>query len=534
MLLWISSIAFLLMGTWRAGLLQQVKSWPRGETLAVVGLFLAGYLARGTLTSEIPWVLAGDEASGGLYAVDFVRGQRDNPFGVGFLSFPSLYFFMQSLSIRLFGQTTEALRLPSALVGALTVPATYWFLREAFGRGVALAGAAYLSAFHFHIHFSRLGLNNIWDGLFLTLTAAAFWRGWKGGGRMSFALAGLSVGLAQYFYVGSRVLYLLFPFWLAVAFVRDRKTARARLSGLAIGALAAFVVALPLMLFYLDFPGDFLAPYSRVSLIGPLLENAVQTSGEPVWRILADQLKTSALAFTGTNLRYWYQPGYPMLLPVPSTIFLMGICLILLRLAYLPELTVGLWIAGAIIVGAMSDSTPAAQRYVFAAPAVAAVIALPLERGADWFSTAWPGARRVILAALGGVLLLGAWQDLRFYFGEYSANLRFADNNTEVATRVGDYLAGIETDPQVYFFGGRMSYYSHSTIRYLAPRASGTDVPEPLSAPPDWALPDPTVFIFLPERSEELQWVQLSYPGGTARWFTGKDGPLFLAYEFPG
>ena len=532
--LWVSSVALVLIGTWPAGTLRVIRPWARGEILVVAGLFLGGLLARGTFTADIPWILTGDEASGGLSALEWIRGERDNPFGVGWYDFPSLYFFVQSLSIRVFGQTIEALRLPSALAGTLTIVAAYWFLREAFGRWVALAGATYLVAFHFLIHFSRLGLNNVWDGLFLTLGSAAFWRGWNRGGRLSFALAGLAFGLAQYFYASSRILFLLFPLWLVVAALRDRKAVLARLPGLAIGLLGVLVVALPLALFYLGHKDAFVAPYSRVSLLGPSLEAMLETSGESVWGILIEQFKTSALAFTGTNLRFWYQPGQPMLLPIPATLFLMGVSLVLLNLTRLPELWLGLWIVGAIVVGALSGSTPAAQRYVFVAPAVAGAVALPLERSARWLIQAWPRARWVTLASVSSLVLLASWEDLRFYFGDFSANKLFGDNNTEVATQVGHYLAEKEPGPQVYFFGGRMGYYTHSTIRYLAPEASGTDVLEPLTAPPDWVLPGRTIFIFLPERSDELDYVLESYPDGRLHWHPGKDGELFLAYEVPG
>ncbi len=532
--LWVSSVALMLIGTWPPGALHVTRPWARGEALAVGGLFLAGLLARASITADIPWILTGDEASGGLSALEWIRGERDNPFGVGWFDFPSLYFFVQSLSIRLFGQTIQALRLTSALAGALTVVAAYWFLREAFGRWVALAGAAYLSAFHFHIHFSRLGLNNVWDGLFLTLGAAAFWRGWNRGGRLSFAIAGLAFGLAQYFYASSRIIFLLLPLWLAVAVLRDRETVRARLPGLAIGILGALVIVLPIAMFYLAHKAAFIAPYSRFSLLGPLLESQVETSGESVWHILKEQFKTSALAFTGTDLRGWYQPGQPMLLPIPATLFLMGACLILLNLTRLPEFWLALWVVGAIAVGALSESTPAAQRYVFVAPAVAGAIALALERSARWFVEAWPRARWVILASVSGVLLLASSGDLRFYFGDFSANKLFGDVNTEVATQVGLYLAEKEPGTEVYFFGGRMGYYTHSTIRYLAPQAIGTDLLETLTAPPDWVLPGPTIFIFLPERSEELDFVRESYPVGSLHWYPGKDGELFLAYEVPG
>jgi len=47
---------------------------------------------------------------------------------------------------------------------------------------------------------------------------------------------------------------------------------------------------------------------------------------------------------------------------------------------------------------------------------------------------------------------------------------------------------------EMSFLGGRMGYYSHATIPYLAPRAVGNDVLDALTGPPDWDLPGPTIF----------------------------------------
>jgi len=185
-------------------------------------------------------------------------------------------------------------------------------------------------------------------------------------------------------------------------------------------------------------------------------------------------------------------------------------------------------------VGALSDSPPAAQRYVFVAPAVAGIIGLSLERSGRWLIAAWPRLRWVTLGSIAGLLVLACWEDLRFYFGDFSANKRFGDGNTEVATQVGMYLAKKEPGVQVHFLGGRMGYYSHSTIPYLAPEAVGSDVPDVLTGPPDWELTGPTIFILLPERAQELDLLEQSYPGGTYTQYPGKEGVLFLAYEVRG
>ena len=531
--LWLTGILFVIAGslTHLPDLRQRLR--PRREWGVVAVILLGAFLLRGIAAAEFPWLLTGDEASSGLSALEFVNGERDNIFGLGWLSFPALYFYIQGISIRLFGQTTEALRITSAFAGAMTVLALYWFLKQAFGSWTALAGSILLTASHFHIHFSRIGLNNIWDGFFVAFISGAFWWGWSKNNRIGYVLAGLGFGLAQYFYASSRFLFLLFPIWLAFSAARDWAGTRARLSHLTIMALGALVITLPLAMFYLGHLADFYAPMSRVSYLGDTLRSDVLTTGKMPAELLASQFVTSAQAFTSANLRHWYVPGTPILLPLSATLFLMGVVLLLLNFRKPAELWLILWLAGAVVIGALSESTPAAQRYVFAAPAVAATVALAITRVANWLIQSWPTARPAVVAVVGIVVAAACWVDLSFYFGDFSAGKRFGDLNTETASAVARMLQERDPGVEVYFFGGRMGYYSHSSIPYLAAHANGHDVLEPLTSPPNWDLPGPTVFVFLPERAAEMALVQQRYPGGQIFQESGRDAELYSAYEVP-
>ncbi len=530
-LMWLLGILVLVAGSLTSVPGRGVRIRPTREWAIVATLFVGALLLRGIATAQFPWLLTGDEASGGLSALEFTNGERNNIFGLGWFSFPAFYFYLQSISIRLFGQTTEALRIPSALAGALTVVALYWFLKQAFNRWVALTGGILLAASHFHIHFSRIGLNNVWDGLFVAFISGAFWWGWTKNSRLGYVLAGLGFGLAQYFYASSRLLFLLFPIWLAVSAARDWPGVRARLNQLVIMALSALVITLPLAMVYMGNLPDFYAPMSRVSYLGDTLRSDVLITGKTPVELLASQFITSALAFTSENLRHWYVPETPMLLPLSATLFLMGVVLLFLNFRKPAELWLILWLAGAVVIGALSESTPAAQRYVFAAPAVAATMGLALVRISQWLIDSWPLARPAVVAIVGILVALACWADLSFYFGDYSANKRFGDLNTETAMAVAQMLDEREPGVEVYFFGGRMGYYSHSSIPYLASHANGHDVLQPLTAPPDWELQGPTIFVFLPERSSEMALVEKRYPGGNSFQESGRNAELYLAYE---
>ena len=93
--------------------------------------------------------------------------------------------------MRLFGQTTQALRLLAVFSGGLTVALVYIIGREMFGNLAGASAAIFLAGMHFHNHFSRIGLNNIWDGFFFTFVLGCVWIGWKRNSRIAWLLAGL-------------------------------------------------------------------------------------------------------------------------------------------------------------------------------------------------------------------------------------------------------------------------------------------------------------------------------------------------------
>jgi hypothetical protein len=66
----------------------------------------------------------------------------------------------------------------------------------------------------------------------------------------------------------------------------------------------------------------------------------------------------------------------------------------------------------------------------------------------------------------------------------------------------------------------------------LVPEATGYDVDNPLVEPPSETLTGPTVYIFLPERLDELGFVEQAYPGGKVVVKRGREQiHLFTAYQ---
>lgn len=520
---WLASISLAIAG----GVLRAEPRWrpDRTDLLTSMGLFVVALGLRATATAAIPSTFSGDEGSAGMYATMFLDGSTDNVLGIGWFSFPALHSAIQSLAIGTVGQTVEALRITSAIVGALTVVAVYWLGRVLFGRSSGLIAAVLLAGSHYHIHMSRIGLNNIWDGLFGTVAIAALWHGWKTGRRRSFLLCGLALGMGQYFYVAIRMLPIVFLLWTAVAWVR-RDRFWSRLPGLLVAGFVAVITYAPLGLLFIQSRDEFMAPFRRVSVFD-------NPDDQQLGSLLLAQLLRGARGFTHEPLRLLYDPGTPLLRPAMAALFLLGLLLLAWRrdlrtvLLLLPLLAV-------VATGAFADDAPASQRYLLAMPIVAVITALPLALTTELFENLWPRNRRLVVGFAAVVVLLVASFDVRYYFVDVDDDVYLLGGlNTLAATEIADYLQDFpEPVHRVHFFGlPRMGYYSLGTIEYLNPGIEGIDVDQPTGEPRTWETDGNTLFIFLPERIDELADVRSAHPDGAIDERRWKDSALFTVFD---
>jgi 4-amino-4-deoxy-L-arabinose transferase-like glycosyltransferase len=522
---WVGALVLLVVGAWRADEVFPKPSWK--TILTALGLFVVGTVLRTIANESIPPLLNGDEASAGLSAVSFVEQKADNIFGVGWFSFPSLYFYLQSFFIRLYGQTTFAIRLPSAIVGGLTVTAVYLVGKRMFSPRAGLAAGIFLLGSHFHHHFSRIALNNIYDALWYVIALGMLWDGWKQQRRSSFLFAGLAFGLAQYFYASSRFLLGIIPVWLLTVMIFQRRKIKGNRTNIFLFLLAFVVVVLPLGMFYLEKPDDFVAPFNRVESLGDWLSNEIMLQQKSAWEIMAEQILTSAKTYISTPSEVWYRPQVPILRPISAGLFLAGAILLLFRLRRSSTFLLLLWAASFIVIGGMSVPVSAAQRYVAALPVCALVIGFALDESANLLEKVWQERRKLLTAAVFLVIAVVSLDDLYFYLFTYTPVSDLGGLNTLVAQRLADYLQDKE-DIQVAFFGQpRMGYYSISSTAYLAPHIDGLDFNQPWGSPDNPTITaDEIVFVFLPDNHENLALVKEDYPGGSAMVELNEDGSI--------
>lgn len=508
--------------------------WEAG----LVALLLAVSAAtRLSSLDHIPYILGGDECSMGYEALEVLRGRLTNPFATGWFSHPTFFFYVQAAALRIARDPIVGLRIVPALAGTLTVPALYLLAREFFSRRVAALAAAYLALYHYAIQYSRLGLNNMVDPFLTVLTFYFLARGLRRQRAAYFALAGVGLGLGQYFYMGSRVVPIMLVAFLGWLVVREPGFWRRHRWHLAVMVGAALITAWPLLLFFARHPQDFMA---RTTQLGIFQSGWLPREAELLKRSQAslvwEQFLKATLAFHYYPDRsIFYLPGRPLLDLASAVVFTFGLIYGMVHARERRYALFVFWFWAVIIFGgALLENPPSSQRMVLSMVPVSLFVALGIslitevaERAFAWRRTSAP-----IVAAL-AVAFLGAYS-VRFYFGPYNESRPYPGLNTEVGHEMGLYLRSLGPEYRYYFFGAPRMFAGFPNVRYLAPDVGGEDVAKPLTGAPTFVKPEKRpVFIFLPERSGELQQVRLSFPAGKVREFRQQPSGslLFVAYE---
>jgi 4-amino-4-deoxy-L-arabinose transferase-like glycosyltransferase len=514
------------------------QPYARWEILALVALTIIALLARALLLDSIPHNFAGDEGEMGMMARDVLSGVVRDPFATGWLSHPTLWFFMQSLALRVFGDNVFGLRMLSALIGTATVPALYFFSRLLYGRTIALTAAALLAIYHMHIHFSRIALNNIVDPLLLLIAFAAFLHGYRNAAPFSFALSGVALGLAQHFYMGARLAPLVLLVVLAHQFLLARRRVFAVLPYLPLMALGFVLGFGPLLRYFLLHPNDFIARLTVVGIFPSGWVAARQAEGLSLLQIMLFQARGALGGFIyEPDHSAFYDPQMPLLDRTSAILFILGLTLVIHRWRRIESALLLAWVLGVMIFGGMLlIDPPQSARYVIAAPAMCLLIGLALTQIAAALRWALPLTQRhVAVLGAAAVLLLALW-NINFYFREYTPRDAYGWLNTEVATDIGTYLQRQPDKVFVYFFGPPRMFITNGSVRFIATDVPSIDVLETINSP-DMLPPLPPerrpIFIFLPERAGELAIVQGRYPNGTLRQVdaVSEQTTLYLSYE---
>jgi len=537
--------AFVRLPSWKMSAWKKVLDWwriHRVEVLSVLILAVVAFVLRAYAVDSIPYSLGGDEATQGVGALEFLEGTRTNMFAISdWYFYPNFGYFSLSLSLMLFGRTVTGLRMLAVLVGTLSVLLTYLLARRLLGMQAALIAAFFLAVQHYHLHFSRLGSINIFDTLFAPLLVYLLVSGLRKQRAGWFAAAGLTMGVAQYYYNGAKMLPFVVAALVGYLALARRDLLRANLTNIGILALGAVLAFIPLGLYEVAHPGSFAGRVSQVNTFqSGWLADEVLFSGKSVLHVLGEVVLRAFLAFSYfTDQSFWYYSSIPFLDSVSAVLFTLGLIVAVRHASRnVGYLLVATWFCLAVMTGGvLVANPPASERLIITTPALAILVALGLVQFVEYGRTLLPRLAPVWRVLPAVVTLALMFTNAGYYFLDYTPTHVYGNPTVEVMTRLLKDLAAHEDydeDVKVYFFGAPVVFYESTMSRFLAPEIEGMDVEEDWTG--DLGFVDTrrrALFVFLPGRLEELEVVRAAYPDGmeTPIYSSANGQLLYVLYE---
>ncbi|MEI7749535.1 MAG: glycosyltransferase family 39 protein [Candidatus Moraniibacteriota bacterium] len=283
-------------------------------------IVIAGFGLRFYDIESLPSGLYPDEAMNGTNALDANRTGDYKIFYPDNQGREGLFINIQALSIKAFGSNMTALKLPSAIFGALAILGIGLLAWELFrSRYAALIAAFLVATSYWAINFSRIGFRAIMVPFVLSFSFYFFFRGLRKERFLPFILSGLFFGTGLNTYTAFRlapfILILLLPFLFLSYdsfFKRFWKHAL-------VFVLFAALTAAPMFYTFAIHPELFLSRADNVSVFSH--------NHKDLWGTLGKTISLSLIKYNFVGDQNWRHnyPPYPILDPIVGTCFLGGL-----------------------------------------------------------------------------------------------------------------------------------------------------------------------------------------------------------------
>ncbi len=327
---------------------------------------------------SVPPGFSYDEA---MYANNAVEAWETSPPAGGLKIFypenngrEGLWINMLAPVLALFGNNEPWVsRTMAAIFGILTVLGLYFLAKTLFNsERIALLASFFLAVSFWHVNFSRIGFRAILTPFFLVWGFYFLWKVIQKKSTPAIIVAGVFFGLGFHTYISFRVAPLL----LIIPFILMWKRGQKKL--IFIFLLFAFIITLPIGLYFLKNPQDFFGRSSQVSVF---------SSASPLSVLGQNIIKTTGMFFVwgDSNWRHNFRGSPELWWPV-AILFLMGIWQAVKRAAGRMKITsayafILLWLVVMLIPAVISsEGLPHALRSIGAIPAVMILAALGFDR----------------------------------------------------------------------------------------------------------------------------------------------------------
>ncbi len=519
-----------------------VQNWlikHKFELLALSILIIFSFFVRFWDLSLHPYSFINDEGQMGKNGACLVNGTCITIMETGWSQQPMIAFLPTGLSVFFFGNTALAVRLVSVIIGTLAVLATYLFTREAFDQITAWVAAALLATLPVHVHFSRIGVDNIVDSLSTTLIMWLLFRGIRRGSIIYFLAAGLLGGLCFYTYPGSRLAPLIGFFALCYLGFRNRGLFQSYKRRFFIFILAMGITVGPILGFFFSHPESFSARMNSEGIFqNNIFQEQVSGTGKSAIDILAYQFFKSSLVFISTDAQSnFFNSTKPFLMPLAAIFFMMGLAYTFYRLKDARFMGLFVWFWAAIILGStITGGPPTSQRMMMSMPALCIITALGIVKSTQALFPTNKFTRWITPLLLFFFILFIGYQNITFYFIEYRTGHFFEDPTNELTYETAAFISPLHNSGRFYLISEPdVPYLSFANFEYFSPDVEKNYLP---SVSPQTLAALPTdkdiLFIATPSRVEDISQIARLIPNGKWSEIRRRYQPeniLFFSYK---
>lgn len=460
-------------------------------------IVIAAFVLRFYNLGSIPPGIHGDEGEFGLFLNKILQGRYQSLFTIvdpGIFSFPVISFIPQIIIKGFFENSVVGIRAYSVIFGTMTVLAFFFLARLFFDKKISLLLSFFLATSSFHIHYSRLAVNNIYPPFFAVLSIYFFLRAWDTGRTIFYLICGLVMGVGLYSYHPFKIIPLVILFFIVIK-------RRNILKGLLLFITTALVF-LPQIIYYFGNLGS--------------LTSRPQTILSLKVSFFFDNLSKNILVFFIGKDDGYHMYGiqqFGLLSPLVATLFIIGILLALRYLRSDKWQLIYLAIITTIIAVSFTVSSPASHRLLVILPMIFILVGVSLELVQKFL-------KGVLLCTIFIFLgLFSAFSDYYIYF-DYYINSNDGWAQYEPATEIAKYLKSLGPSYYTYMLReGTILYFRHGTVQFLNPGIRGEDVDDSLEVIPLRTMSIGNTVFVMPPNSPSLDKLKKLYPNGTVRNF---------------
>jgi 4-amino-4-deoxy-L-arabinose transferase-like glycosyltransferase len=432
---WISALILLLLGAlaWRSGLPLRLPTLPRsiGASLLALAL-LSGGLFRLNEIGRVPTGMAMyDEPVLKMIGQSMVAGERPTAIMMpGVMGDGSIPYYLEGLSVGLFGKSLTGFRLGAALIGTLIVALLFLLGTDMGGPWLGLAAAFLWAVSLWPVTISRANYLMVETHLMVLLCIFFLVRALEKQSSLLFALAGLFWAFTMQVYHAGQIMLAVVPCLLMLSWYLKPARRQSLWDGLP-PLLGGMLLGLgPILLWAITDPRDAYLTFFGVLFAGHTAGSVGNSAGilqvldTVLGRVLPCFPKTFWMLTKEGPFHAYFFPsitessgGFPLLPPAILFLFLTGVSLCLARFRNPYHAFLLMWWAAALVPGLAGDpgSQPDDRRSMMLLPPLLLIASVGFIAAMDFLSRALAQGRRLpILLLLGllasGILAQSSWQ----------------------------------------------------------------------------------------------------------------------------